>query len=175
MLNADFHNEPIDLLLRTTTSSPSASRQPANKSQDSSRAYSTSLDPWSMTLAALRRFSSSAEFLPAPSSLKRLPSRNQSCSALTGDDDTTSVTVTVLERLPNSLFSLRWRDPTLCSYGEQVWAPCVARISGQCALSGRHIRRGDRIYKPRKRGSNIPLNLYAMIFADELDKVVCGD
>jgi Domain of unknown function (DUF3331) len=175
MLNADSHNEPIDLLLRTATSSPLASRQPANKSQDSSTASSTSLDPWSMTLAALRRFSSSAESLPAPSPLKRLPSRNQSCSAFTGDDHTMSVTVTVLERLPNSLFSLRWRDPTLCNYGDQVWVPCVARSSGQCVLSGRHIRRGDRIYKPRKRGANIPLNFYAMIFADELDKAVCGD
>ncbi len=67
-------------------------------------------------------------------------------------DDVRTYTVTVVEELSNSLFSLCWHDPTLCNYQEQVWSPCAARASGRCALSGKHISRGDSVYRPRLRG-----------------------
>ncbi|MFL9936822.1 DUF3331 domain-containing protein [Paraburkholderia sp. RL18-103-BIB-C] len=79
-------------------------------------------------------------------------------------------TVTVVEELPNSLFALSWQDPTLCNYQEQIWSPCLARAGGRCALSGKHINRGDPVYRPRVRGPVMPLNSDAMILANELVK-----
>lgn len=83
-------------------------------------------------------------------------------------------TVTVVEELPNSHFSLCWHDPTLCHYQEQVWMPCAARASGHCALSGKRIGRGDPVYRPRLRGPARPLNGDAMILASELVKARTG-
>jgi hypothetical protein len=85
-------------------------------------------------------------------------------------DDVRTYTVTVVEELPNSLFALRWHDPTLCNYEEQVWTPCRAPAAGRCALSGEHISKGDPVYRPRIRGRFIPLNRDAMILASKLIK-----
>ncbi|MEW9581601.1 DUF3331 domain-containing protein [Paraburkholderia sp. DGU8] len=84
--------------------------------------------------------------------------------------DKRTYTVTVVEELPNSLFALRWHDATLCNYEEQIWAPCLASTAGRCALSGEHIRAGDRVYRPRIRGRSIPLNSDAVILASALNK-----
>ena len=89
-------------------------------------------------------------------------------------DDVCTVTVTVVEELPNSLFALRWHDPTLCYYGEQVWVPSRARSLGRCALSGEHISLGDSVYRPQTRARAKPLNLDAMILARELVKARTG-
>jgi hypothetical protein len=83
-------------------------------------------------------------------------------------------TVTVVEELPNSLFALCWHDPTLCYYGEQVWAPGHAGSPGRCAVSGKHISLGASVYRPRSRGRAIPLNGDAMILASELIKARTG-
>ena len=88
--------------------------------------------------------------------------------------DVRTFTVTVVEELPNSLFALRWHDPTLCNYEEQVWSPCLARASGRCALSGKHIKRDDPVYRPRDRGRLMPLNRDAMILASEMVKASTG-
>ncbi|NPT58218.1 DUF3331 domain-containing protein [Paraburkholderia sp. 5N] len=32
-----------------------------------------------------------------------------------------------------------------------VWSPYLARASGSCALSGKHINLGDSVYRPRTR------------------------
>jgi Domain of unknown function (DUF3331) len=85
-----------------------------------------------------------------------------------------SFTVTVVEELSNSLFALRWHDPALCYYEEQVWSPCFARASGHCALSGKHISLGDSVYRPRTRGRVMPLNKDAMILGSELVKARTG-
>ena len=81
-----------------------------------------------------------------------------------------SYSVTVVEELPNSLFALRWHDPTLCNYEEQIWIPSLAREAGRCALSGEYISKGDCIYRPRIRGGFVPLNRHAVILASELIK-----
>ncbi|MBC8752421.1 DUF3331 domain-containing protein [Paraburkholderia podalyriae] len=88
--------------------------------------------------------------------------------------DVRPFTVTVVEELSNSLFVLRWRDATLCNYEEQVWSACLARASGCCALSGKHINLGDSVYRPRVRGRVIPLNRDAMILASELVQARTG-
>jgi len=128
-------------------------------------------DPWSATLAALFSCSSA----PDPHWVAPDPFARGSCKAAhhrqSGDAELRTFTVTVLERLSNSLVALSWRDPTLCNYEEQMWSLGLARTSGRCALSGLHIRKGDAIYKPVTRGQTVPLNRDAMIFASELLKV----
>jgi hypothetical protein len=89
---------------------------------------------------------------------------------MTDGGEACTYTVTVVEELSNSLFSLCWHDPTLCNYQEQVWSPCVAPASGHCVLSGKRIGRGDPVYRPRVRGPARPLNGDAMILASELVK-----
>ncbi|WP_159463035.1 DUF3331 domain-containing protein [Caballeronia ptereochthonis] len=66
-------------------------------------------------------------------------------------------------------------DPTLCNYGEQIWAPSLAREAGRCALSGEYISKGDRIYRPRIRGRFVPLNRHAVILASALIKASTRD
>jgi hypothetical protein len=92
----------------------------------------------------------------------------------TDGGDVRTFTVTVVEELPNSLFALRWHDPTLCNYEEQVWSPCFAPASARCALSGVHINLGDSVYRPRTRGRVMPLNRDAMILASEMVKASTG-
>ncbi len=130
-------------------------------------------DPWASTLAAIHRFSSPPDPMRNSPDLSGRP-----CSAgepfrprETGDGDVRTFIVTVVEELSNSLFALCWRDPTLCNYEEQVWSPRLARASGRCALSGKHINRGDSVYRPRTRGRVMPLNADAMILASEMVKV----
>lgn len=96
--------------------------------------------------------------------LEPLNSRKSDCG------DVRTYTVTVVEELPNSLFALRWHDATFCNYEEQIWAPCLARAAGCCALSGERINKGDPVYRPRIRGRVVPLNSDAVILASELIK-----
>jgi len=92
----------------------------------------------------------------------------------TDGDDVRTITVMVVEELPNSHYALGWHDPRLCNYEEQVWLPCLARASGRCALSGKHIHLGDPVYRPRTRGRVMPLNGHAMILTSELVKARTG-
>jgi hypothetical protein len=89
--------------------------------------------------------------------------------------DVRTYTVTVVEELPNSLFALRWHDPTLCNYEEQIWTPCLAPAAARCALSGEHVNKGDRVYRPRVRGRFVPLNRDEVILASELIKASTRD
>jgi Domain of unknown function (DUF3331) len=127
-------------------------------------------DPWATTLAAIHQFSSPPDPMRNSPDLSGRP-----CSAgepfrprETDGGDVRTFTVTVVEELPNSLFALRWHDPTLCNYEEQVWSPCFAPASARCALSGVHINLGDSVYRPRTRGRVMPLNRDAMILASEM-------
>jgi hypothetical protein len=110
---------------------------------------------------------------PDLSSRSRLGGEPLNSRQLDGVDMRTH-TVTVVEELSNSLFALRWHDATLCNYEEQIWAPCLAPAPGRCALSGKHISKGERVYRPRIRGRFIPLNSDALILASELIKASTG-
>jgi len=129
-------------------------------------------DPWAVTLAAIHQFSSPPDPMRNPPDQSGRPRSGGEPFRPRNTDggDVRTVTVTVVEELSNSLFALCWRDPTLCNYQDQVWSPCLARESGRCALSGKHIRRGDSVYRPRTRGRVTPLNADAMILASELVK-----
>lgn len=130
-------------------------------------------DPWSFTLAALRRFSSpgaSTQDISIPSSheLAQAAPSNPGTRRGLRTHHARAVKVTVLEQLPESLVALAWHDPTLCNYEEQIWSPMQARRAGRCALSGLRISRGDAVYTPRTRGKPAPLNEDAMILASAL-------
>lgn len=149
-------------------SSDSASLLPVTSRRRASpaRTMACTADPWSRTLAALLKFSAPPEESLNPFGLpgyRYAPTRTASDSSRAP-----SFTVTVLEHMHNSRVCLSWHDPTLCNYEEQVWAPALARRSGQCALSGASIRRGDSVYRPRTRGRIPPVNADAMILASAL-------
>jgi hypothetical protein len=133
-------------------------------------------DPWVTTLAAIRKFSSPPDPMRNSPDLSGRPASAgvQLRPRETDGHDPRTFTVTVVEELPNSLFALRWHDPTLCYYGEQVWVPSRARSLGRCALSGKHISLGDSVYRPQTRARAKPLNLDAMILASELVKARTG-
>ena len=146
----------------------------------SKSAYGSALpkgpDPWATTLAAIRQFSSPPDPMQiSPDLLGRPASAGVPLRPREADGgDVCTFTVTIVEELPNSLFALCWHDPTLCYYGEQVWAPSRARSPGRCAVSGKHISLGASVYRPRPRGRAIPLNRDAMILASELVKARTG-
>ncbi|VVD77566.1 DUF3331 domain-containing protein [Pandoraea commovens] len=126
-------------------------------------------DPWSSTLAALERFSMMPE--SSPRLPKRLAAtRNVSRSGAVHTSHT-SVSIELIERLPNSFVTLSWHDPTRCNYEEQLWAPTSAHRSGRCALTGQRFRAGARVYMPRTHRKTPPLNARAMILASALDHV----
>lgn len=79
-----------------------------------------------------------------------------------------SCTVIVEERLANTLIALSWIDPTCGSFRDQIWRLATARRSGVCALTGRRVRKGDAIFRPRGRRRDAPCNWNAMILAASL-------
>ena len=128
------------------------------------------VDPWTRTLAALSMFSNPPRDMPWEMSFADFRTPRARVRAGSDSPQPPTFTLAVLEHLANSLVVISWHDPTLCNYEEQVWSPALARYSGRCALSGRHIVRGDTVYKPRTRGRVAPLNGDAMILSSELQK-----
>ena len=57
--------------------------------------------------------------------------------------------VRVTGRPSSTTATVAWRDSTSGCYEDQIWRGVVARTSGVCAVSGRSIKRGDRVYRPR--------------------------
>lgn len=73
--------------------------------------------------------------------------------------------ISILEKLSSSTISVRWSDPCLGHYGNQLWGIGSARTDAICALSGKRIRRGDSVFRPRVYGSQVPSNRDRMILA----------
>jgi hypothetical protein len=73
--------------------------------------------------------------------------------------------VSIVEKLSPTTISIRWSDPCLVHYASQIWSVGIARADAICVLSGEPIRRGDPIYRPRARGSHMPINHHRMILA----------
>ncbi|WP_321890225.1 DUF3331 domain-containing protein [Paraburkholderia bannensis] len=78
--------------------------------------------------------------------------------------------VAILERLDSNTVTVSWNDPQACHYGSQVWGVGTARQSGICAVSGKKIRRGDSVYRPRV-SRPAPLNSGAMILVSVIYSV----
>ncbi|MGF6757714.1 DUF3331 domain-containing protein [Paraburkholderia sp. GAS42] len=125
-------------------------------------------DPWSQTLSLLGALSSAPlDDDASDRHTRRADARHRTRASRcdqTACRETVPPVITVLERLSTTAVVLCWRSTT-CHYGDQVWIQGVARSSGQCAISGMAIRRGDAVYRPRNRGRRVPVNVSAMISA----------
>jgi hypothetical protein len=156
--------------------SPHRPRELAQSKSADGSALPRGPDPSATTLTAIHQFSSppdpmrnSPDLSSRPASAGEPPRPRE-----TDGGDGRTFTVMVVEELPNSRYALGWHDPTLCNYEEQVWSPCSAPASGHCALSGKHIKLSDPVYRPRDRGRLMPLNRDAMILASEMVKASTG-
>jgi hypothetical protein len=113
-------------------------------------------DTWATTIRMLSQ-------LP----VTRLADRKIGVPRETGSQGTSCVpiaglVVRVVERSTARRLTLIWRDPSRCAYGDQEWYQTAARRSGVCAVSGREIRRGELVFRPRLTYPK-PVNADAMI------------
>jgi hypothetical protein len=106
--------------------------------------------------------------LPAASSQRSAAPRRR----FTDSDETAKAFVLVLERPTARTAWILWRNAGVCYYGEQLWVRGNAIGTGQCALSGRPVKRGDRIYRPRQ-GKVRTLNALAVILASSIELMAC--
>lgn len=84
------------------------------------------------------------------------------------------ITIRLLERQGAATATIAWHDATRCSYGYQTWQVTRARHSGVCAVSGRTVRRGDEIFKPRLY-KQTALNAGEVILASVLRSIEIDD
>lgn len=120
------------------------------------------IDPWMQTIDLLS--------VPVSGSKDRGSGLNEVNGARHVDDTALHcVTVSLLDRPTSSTATISWSDSTRCCYGDQVWCASRARTEGVCAMSGRPIRRGDAVYRPRPCRP-APRNAAAMILTSALDE-----
>jgi hypothetical protein len=73
--------------------------------------------------------------------------------------------VSVVEKLSTTTISVRWSDPCEGRYESQIWGMGSAPSDAVCELSGKAIRRGDPIFRPRVSRTYAPVNRHRMILA----------
>ncbi|MGF6773729.1 hypothetical protein P3T18_006243 [Paraburkholderia sp. GAS199] len=126
-------------------------------------------DPWLQTLGLLSVLSGDAE--AGVVDVAAVAARGgRKAAHLPVMGERFDVQVHVIDRPTQSTATVVWRDPTHCSYGDQVWHASRARVAGVCALSGRAIQAGDAIFKPRPCRP-APLNAGAMILRVVVNEV----
>lgn len=81
-----------------------------------------------------------------------------------------ATSVTDVERRSDKTIAVCWADATFGHYREQLWVISIAKKSAICALSGKIIRRGDEVYRPRVTALHIPSNADAMILVASLNR-----
>ncbi|WP_322101444.1 DUF3331 domain-containing protein [Paraburkholderia sp. J41] len=115
-------------------------------------------DPWAMTIGLLGQLRGERGAPGAIGALAkpRKSARRAARTAVAG------LSVRVIERSTDTRLTLAWRDPSHCAYGDQEWYLTRARRSGVCAVTGREIRRGEAVYRPRPMRPQA-LNADAMI------------
>jgi hypothetical protein len=129
-------------------------------------------DPWQRTVGALASWPASEPTLP-------IVTRNAAINqyGMRSKEKISCVSygqglVKVIERVNKKSAVIDWRDSTAGCYTEQIWRVCIARVTGQCALSGAAIRKGDAVYRPRTN-RNLRANAEFMILSSELDNAFC--
>ncbi|MFT4439199.1 DUF3331 domain-containing protein [Caballeronia sp. 15715] len=115
-------------------------------------------DPWLHAVKALKHLNNCAFNYRADA---HQPARALSRQG-TGRRENTFVTV--LDKPTRTTATVAWFDSTSCHYGDQSWSLRVARSNGVCALTGDPVRKGDRVYQPRK-SVHRPLNANEMILS----------
>lgn len=115
-------------------------------------------DPWSRTVSLLTVDANTMVHLTG-SVAKDVPPR----VATNPTQVLRCALVRLIDRPTATTAIVAWSDPTSCFYGDQKWCAGIARHQGICAISGRPIRRGDKIFKPYHRP--VPANAMAMILA----------
>jgi hypothetical protein len=80
-----------------------------------------------------------------------------------------SASVRILDKPTLRTLIVSWRDALTGHYGYQVWTAQKAKREGFCAITGRHIERGDPVFSPRN-GKARPANSAAMIAAECSDR-----
>ncbi|MPV57373.1 hypothetical protein CFB46_31550 [Burkholderia sp. HI2761] len=73
--------------------------------------------------------------------------------------------IAVTECLSLSMISVSWSDSCSGRYTEQIWCRSRARVPSVCVLTGRAIRRGDPVFRPRASDICLPSNRQRMILA----------
>ena len=73
--------------------------------------------------------------------------------------------IVVQEVLSGHTLSVCWSDSQTGHYVDQIWRLGLARVEGACALSGRPIAFGDRVFRPRRTATCVPGNWNRMILA----------
>lgn len=73
--------------------------------------------------------------------------------------------ISILEQLSSKTLSVCWSDPRTGHYADQVWRIGLARMDSFCVLTGRPIRRGDPVFRPRACETYFPANRNRMILA----------
>ncbi|WP_341318404.1 DUF3331 domain-containing protein [Paraburkholderia sp. IMGN_8] len=76
----------------------------------------------------------------------------------------------ILDQPTAQTLIVSWCDARSGHYGYQTWRAVVACVPGICVLTGRSIKVGDAIYKPRVLGS-APANADAMICAKSVGTI----
>jgi hypothetical protein len=120
-------------------------------------------DPWLHAVKMLKR-SNDSSFQHSEPKPVQAPTGIHSRQGVHRRNNTS---VKVLEKPTRTTATVAWLDSTSCHYGDQSWSLRVARFNGVCALTGETVRKGDRVYQPRKSG-HPPLNANAMILSSVL-------
>ncbi|MEM5388742.1 DUF3331 domain-containing protein [Paraburkholderia phymatum] len=132
----------------------------------------------------LNVLSPSAEQLNAPAKDQSVildKRRNRVCPPVTEDHRHPAKrpsNIMVVDRLSPFTISVSWSDPCVGRYTEQIWCSGRAPVAAICALTGRTINRGDRVFRPRLRDMRVPPGCYQMILAETIgdcaDLVITG-
>ncbi|SAK58071.1 DUF3331 domain-containing protein [Caballeronia ptereochthonis] len=115
-------------------------------------------DAWSVTVARLED--------PLSSRLAELVLHR--CYALRTEGGTDSLAVRVLDKPTEQTLIVSWGDARFGRHGYQIWRTVVAQRRGTCVVTGRQIKAGETVYKPRKAKQRM-VNADAMICAGILD------
>ena len=135
------------------------------------------VDPWSQVVSLLSRLSSGGDIIGGESwraacrrgaHAGRIGKRGRALEAM--PVAVPHNRIAAIERQSDAYALVRWCDPTMCHYVDQVWGRVTARYSGHCALTGQRIQRGDQVFTPRSRGRLRPVNCDEMILATALAK-----
>ncbi|MPW24029.1 DUF3331 domain-containing protein [Paraburkholderia sp. CNPSo 3157] len=81
--------------------------------------------------------------------------------------------ISVVERLSSETVSVCWSDARMGRYAEQIWRLGRARTDSFCLLTGRQIRYGDRIFRPRTEQGYLTVDHNRMILACAVDDSCC--